>query len=145
ALAPVNHEVSQNESLNAVEIPGVAWRVLVVPLQVAGIRFDGEDGTYIEVLLALRFTELFGPWAAITGTDINKIGIGVVRNAIPDGAATTDLPPVAGPGLCSFFQRWLFKRFRRVAGNRIEPPQESAGVRIERREESAHRILGTTY
>src|SRR5262245_37366377 len=65
SLAPVYVQVGQNEALHTVKIPRVARRVLVVPLEVAGIDVDGENRAYIEVVFALRLTKLFRPWAAI--------------------------------------------------------------------------------
>src|SRR5262249_46972535 len=103
ARAPVDEQVRENESLHAVEIPRVAGSVLVVPLEFAGVGFHGEYRAHVKIVLALRLSEPLRPWAAITGAYINQIGLGIIRDAVPNGAPTAQLPPITGPCFSGFF------------------------------------------
>src|SRR5262249_26068511 len=134
----------EDESLHTVEVPGIAWRVLVVPLQLAGVGFDGENRANIKIVLAPRLAKLFRPWSSVAGSDINKVGIRIVGHAVPNRAAASELPPVARPCFGGRFQSDVLERFRWIAGNRIKAPQVLAGVCVESREKSAHRVLAAT-
>ena len=133
ARPAVDREIGEHQSLNAVEVPGIAGSVLVIPLQLTGIGFDREDRADIKVVLALRFAQLFRPRAAVAGADVNQVGIRIVCDAVPDRAAAAQLPPVAGPRFGSFLQSRILKWLRGIAGNRIEPPGQCCRYSRRRR------------
>src|SRR5215471_10452238 len=141
ALPAVYREVGEHQLLNAVKVPGVPGHHLVVPLELSGIRLDGENRAYVEVVFAFRLAKVFRPRSAIPGSDIDQVRIGIVSHAVPDRSATAEFPPVSGPGFRGFLQGRVFKRLRRIAWNRIEPPGECAGAGVVSRKESANRIF----
>src|SRR5262249_37666298 len=102
ALPAVYRQVGEHQLLNAVKVPGVPGHHLVVPLELSSIRLDGENGAHIKVVFALRLAEVFRPRSAISGSDVDQIGIGIIGNAIPDRSATAKFPPVSGPGFRGF-------------------------------------------
>src|SRR5215471_12597740 len=50
ALPAVDREVGEHQLLDAVKVPRVPGYHLVVPLELSGIRLDGENGAYIQVV-----------------------------------------------------------------------------------------------
>ena len=109
-MASVDGEVREYESLNAVIVPGVAGNGLVVPLQLAGFRLHRKNRSDEEVVLPFRLAKFFRPRATIAGADINKVGFGIIGHAVPNGAAASHLPPVAGPCFGGFLERRIFER-----------------------------------
>src|SRR2546422_729289 len=144
-LAAIDHQIREYESLDAVVIPGIAWHRLVIPLQLACVRLNGENRTHKQVVFAFRLAKLFRPWTTVTRSDIYEIRIGIVSHAVPNGSTPAELPPLSGPCLCCLFQRRILEWFRRIARNRIEAPCELSGIRVVCCEKSADRELGTAH
>src|SRR5678815_3778840 len=100
--------------LNRIVIPLVARSARVVPLQLAAVRIDRNDGRDVQVVQAWRaFTlpKVLRPWETVAGSDIDKILIRVVGHAVPHRPAATILPPFAGPGLGCGFHGFVLEPF----------------------------------
>src|SRR5881296_1143271 len=142
ALPSVNGEIHQDESLDAVIVPGVAWNRLVIPLQLTVIGLYGQDGTNKEVVLALGLPKLFRPRTTISCADINEIRLGVICHAVPNRSAAAELPPFARPGFGCFLQRWILEGFGGIAGYRIEAPRQLSCVGVVCPKKPADRKFG---
>src|SRR5262245_36023565 len=128
--------------LNRIVIPLIAWRAGVVPLELAAVRIDSNDGRYIkvvEVRRAFTLAEILRPRETVARSDVHKILIRVVGHAVPHGAAAAVLPPFAGPGFGCGFHGFVLESFCRIAGNRVEAPELLAGVGVECRDISTER------
>src|SRR5437870_4301582 len=130
ALASVDRQFCQDESLDAVIVPGVAWNRLVIPLQLTVIGPYSQNGTHKEIVLALGLPKLFRPRTTISCTDINEIRLGVICHAVPNRSAATELPPFARPRFGGFLQRGILEGFGRIAGYRIEAPGELSRISV---------------
>src|SRR5207249_893364 len=93
ALASVDAQFCQDESLNAVIVPGIPWNRLVIPLQLTVIGLYRQDRTNKEIVLALGLSKLFRPRTTISGPDINEIRLGVICHPVPNRSTAAELPP----------------------------------------------------
>src|SRR5262245_28136872 len=123
--------------LNRIVIPLITRRARVVPLELAAIRIDSNDGRYVKVVEARRaFTlaEILRPGETVARSDVDKILIRVIGHAVPHRSTAAVFPPFAGPGLGCGFHGFVLESFRGIAGNRVEAPELLAIVGIECRE-----------
>src|SRR5574343_1040936 len=88
-------EVEGHELVDAVEVPAVVGRVLVVPLDLAGLHVDGDRGAREQVV---ALAQVAVPRGRVAGAEVGQAGLGVVGAAQPGGRAA-GLPEVAGPAL----------------------------------------------
>ena len=84
ALPPFDGEIGQHQLLHAVVVPGIAGNHLEIPFQFAGIGLHRENGAGIEIILALGFTNLFGPRPRVAGADVEQIRLGIIGHSIPN-------------------------------------------------------------
>ena len=81
--------------------------------------------------LSATVTNVRRPDRSITGSDIQKVFIGIVGHAIPHGSAAALLPPFTGPRFRCGFHGFVLESLRRIAGRDVELPEFFAGVHIE--------------
>ena len=130
----VDRQIDQDALVDVVEIPGVVLQILMVPLQLAGIRIDGERGVRIErvvldaLLLRQRAAHLGDPRIGLAGAEIDGVQVGIVAAGHPGRGAEAALERQAVPG-----------RFVGVARMRDgpHPPQLLAGVHVVAGDEAA--------
>jgi hypothetical protein len=84
-----------DELVDAVVVPAVVGRVLVVPDDLAGLHVDGHRGGGVQVV---TLAQVAVPRRRVAGAEVGQAGLGVVGAAQPGGRAA-GLPQVAGPGL----------------------------------------------
>src|ERR1041384_714315 len=114
-------DVHQHRLISRIEIPRVVRNLLVIPLQLAGIRIDRNDAVGIEVFALANFVVEIGRW--ITDAPEDQVLGSIIGAAQPCRAAAV-LPDIScGPGLVSGFPR---------PGDRIEAPCEPSCLRVER-------------
>src|ERR1700719_2529633 len=82
------------------------------------------------------------PFDSVGGTEVEHVELRIIGDATPDRAATTLVPPFAGPSLGSFSHGRVFESFRRIAGYRVEAPYQLAGDGVVSRYVSTHTVLG---
>src|SRR5206468_12895471 len=98
-----------------------------------------------QVVFALGLTQLFRPRTAVAGSDVNEIRVRIVGHTVPNRSTAAEFPPLSGPRLCGLFQRRILEWFRRIAGNRIEPPGKLPVIRLVCCEKAADRKLRTAH
>src|SRR5208282_2052765 len=115
-----------------------------MPNVFACVWFESNDGTSEKILAALRTPILLVPRSAVANADVQKIKLRIVDDGVPNRAAASDLPPCAGPRLCSLRENRLFEWFRRIARDGIKAPHQLACLRVIGRHVAAHAEFGTT-
>src|SRR5207253_2206962 len=84
-----------DEFVDAVEVPAIVGRALVVPLDLAGLHIDGDGGAGEQVV---AFAQVAVPRRGVAGAEIGEPRPGIVGAAQP-GRCATGLPQVARPAL----------------------------------------------
>ena len=78
AIAIVDSNICKQKVLNGVIVPFVAGRALVMPLQLTGVRVDGDDGGNVEIVQLLRLpaavTHVRRPDRPVTGSHASPSG-----------------------------------------------------------------------
>src|SRR5947209_14934407 len=100
-LLPLDIEVHQHELVDAVVVPRVVRRGLIVPHDLPGVRVDGERTGRVEVAVGVDVTAVVAadrgaPWRGIAGPVVEEIQRRIVRADVP-GHAAPELPRVALP------------------------------------------------
>src|SRR5207245_5126789 len=98
-LLTVDLDVGQHVFVDAVVVPGVVRRRLVVPRELAGVRVDGpgagrEEVREVAVAGAVRAPHGGIPWARIAGAVVDEVERGIVGPDRPRRGAAV-LPRVA--------------------------------------------------
>ena len=89
------HRIERDQFVDAVEIPAVVRRRLVMPFHHAGVGIDAQRRGGVEVVAGAQVAV---PWGRIAGAHEDQVGIGIVGAAQPGGAAagrhvTLNTPP----------------------------------------------------
>ena len=140
----VDREVGKDDGLVGIVIPCVAGSLLIMPDVFAGVGFERDDRADEEIVAASRAASGPVPRSAIADTEVDEIELGVVGDGVPDGAASADVPPPAGPGFCGFFENGSFEGLCRIAGYSVEPPSHFSSVGIVGGDVTAHAVFGST-
>ncbi|MNM94739.1 hypothetical protein D3C81_1071560 [compost metagenome] len=135
----VNGQLGQDHVLGGGEVPGVAWRGLVVPGVFAGVGIDRDDRGK-EQVVALGLAAPFRvPHRAIAHADIQQVEFRVVGERIPGRTAAAPLDiSVAVPGLAGDFHGFVLGRQLGVARHGEEAPGLFAGFGVIRSHVAAH-------
>src|SRR5439155_15470576 len=78
-----------------VPVPRIVPVVLVVPLDLAGIRVKGDDGARVEIVAGVHVAR---PGRGIAGPPVGQVEVGIVVSREPD-RRSTGLPGVPRPGV----------------------------------------------
>ena len=130
----VDGDVDERRFADGVVVPDVVRRVLVVPLQFAGIGVERERGARIEqrALDAVRVpVRVRVARAPIDGVARDVVGSRKPRRRTAASGAARDFPRVVA-GLA-------------LGRDRVVLPYELAGVGVVRRDEAARRILAAAF
>src|SRR5581483_5868318 len=76
---------------------------------------------------------------------VNEIGLRIVGDAVPNRAATTQLPCIRRPGFRRFAHGRVFKGLRWIAWNGVEAPQPAARERVISIEEAALGVIAAAH
>src|SRR5260370_27852411 len=112
SLGVVDREVGENDGLSGIVIPGIARRLLIVPDVFAGGGLERNDGANEEIVAATGAASGAVPGSAVASAEVDEIKIGAVGDGVPDGAASADFPPLAGPRFCGLLRN---ERIARLA------------------------------
>ena len=137
----VDHQIGQRHRHRRRVVPVVARHGLVVPDVLAGIGVRRRRWNVRKRLSPSPCAApVMAPRRAVAGADVDQVGVGVVRKAVPGVAAAAVLPPLAGPGLGRHLHRLRLERLRRIAGNDVEPPRLVAGLGVVGGHVAAHAV-----
>ena len=135
-LLALDRRVHQHELVDAVVVPDVVRRRLVVPDDLAGVGVEGERAGGVEigvlaVLAAVRPADPAPPGRGVAGAVVDEVELRVVGADEPGGAPAR-LPRLALPRLVA-----------RLAGarDRVGPPDLAAGLLVVRGDRAAHAVL----
>src|SRR5690606_6721487 len=93
---------------------------------------------------AARAANLLVPGRTVAGSEVDAVELLVERDAIPDRAATAELPPLAVPGGGRHLHRFVFETVGRIARDGMEAPELLAGRCVIGGHVAAHRaVIGT--
>src|SRR5438132_1433692 len=111
-------DVDQEWRRDLVPVPRIVPVVLVVSLDLAGIRVKGDDGARVEIVAGVHVAR---PGRRIAGLPVRQVEVGIVVSREPD-RRSTGLPGVPRPGVVA-----------RLAGSGdgVGPPDFLPGARIE--------------
>jgi len=137
----VDREVGKDDGLVGIVIPRVAGSLLIMPDVFAGVGFERNDGADEEIVAAAGAASGAVPGSAVADAEIDEIEIGVVGDGVPDGAASAEFPPLAGPGFCGFFENGRLKWLGRIARHGVEAPGHFSGVGIVGGDVAAHAVF----
>src|SRR5260221_2949570 len=108
-----------------------------------GVKCDNRIGE--EIVTASRTSDLLIPRLGVADPKIDVVVFLIVRESMPDGAATPQLPPLSLPSLGVHRHGFAPKPFGRISGYGVEAPSFLAGINIVRCHISAHRlVIGTS-
>ena len=110
------HPIDEHHVLGRIPVVPVVRRELVVPLALAGVGIERDDGIGEEVV-AISAHGAIGHRRRIADRPVERVELGIVGARQPRSAAA-GLPAVAFPRVVAELSR---------AGNRVEPPQPLAG------------------
>src|SRR5439155_26477043 len=108
----------------------VVRRELVVPLQLARIGVERDNGVRVEIVAGIPRAAI-PPRVGIAGSPEGQVRLRIIRAGHPDGCASV-LPRIAGPRVMT----WL-SRLR----NGLEPPPLASGAHIVRGQPAVHAVL----
>ena len=131
--------VGQHDVHVGVVIPGLAGCGLVVPLVLAGVGIERDDGAQEEIIAAAGAADLLVPGRAVAGADQHLVEFRIVGDAVPHRAAAAMLPPFTVPGLGGHFHGLVLEAVSRVARHHPEAPGLFAGLGIVGRYIAARR------
>ena len=137
-------QVGQDHRLGGGVVPVVTRRFLVVPLVVAGVRVQRDDGGQVQVVAALGAARAVRPGRPVAGAHVHQVQLRVEHHRIPHGAAATGLPPLAArvPRLGGAAHGFVFKRLAGVARHAVPAPDLLAGFGVVGGDVAAHAVLG---
>ena len=143
-LFAVDGHGGQDHRLGRGEVPVVARRFLIEPLEPSAFRVQRDDRRQIEVGASLRRPPRGVIRSAVAGSDQHQAGFRIVVDRIPRRTAAAQIPAAGRiPGLHRRLEiRVILRPQLGVAGNHVEPPGELAAVEIERADIAAHVVLG---
>ncbi len=108
--------LEQHRLVRGIEVPDVVRQFLSVPLQLARLRIERDDGIRVQIVSFALVSVIVG--RRVADSPIQRIGLLVVSAGQP-AASTTGIARVAGPAI-------------RVVLDRVELPQSIARVRVDR-------------
>ena len=123
---PLIGDVGEHRRERIVVVPQVVVHFLEVPLVGAGLHVEREDRRREEVVAAALRSVLIG--RGIADRDVDHAELRIDRRMRPERSAAVR-PRIAFPRVVPEFAG---------AGNRVEPPQLLAGLRVEGGELAAH-------
>src|SRR2546427_1471210 len=88
-------DVDQEWRRDLVRVPRIVPVVLVVSLDLAGIRVKGDDGARVEIVAGVHVAR---PGRRIAGPPVRQVEVGIVESREPD-RRSTGLPGVPRPGV----------------------------------------------
>src|SRR5207249_7208755 len=100
--APVERHVHHDGRLRGVVVEQVVGRELEVPLQLAGVRIEGQNAIRIKVVAGTSVTDAIG--RRVAGTPVKRIQLGIVGAGHPRGAASVQVS-VAWPTVAARLAR----------------------------------------
>src|SRR6516225_6239007 len=113
-----------------VPVVRIVWRELVVPLQLAGIRVEGEERTRVQIVAFAIVAVIVG--IRIASAPVQQIEGRIIAACDPGAAATSGDDVGRGPRLTApLAGRW----------HGIEAPHPCAGPWLVRIDEAARRIV----
>src|SRR6185295_8393239 len=95
----IDREIGRDDLLRAVEIEAGFGHFLVVPLELAGLRIQRDDGRCEQVVSAPGRANFRGPRRTVSRADVDHAGDRIVVDAVPRCATAAGLPPLAFPRL----------------------------------------------
>ena len=135
-------QVGDHDRLRRRIVPGFAGRCLIVPLVLAGVRVERDDGGQEQVVAAAGRAILLVPRRAVASADIDGVELGIVGHAVPQRAAAAELPELAIPRLAGFGEFRLLVAFGRIAGHGVPAPRLRAGLGVVGGDVAAHAVFG---
>src|SRR3982751_2708050 len=121
--------IEEDLLIDAVVVPDIMWRRLVVPLQHAVIGAESNDGIGVQIVAAAHVAVEVR--ARVAGAPIDEIQRRIIGTGNP-GRAPTPLPGIAGPRFASLLA-WF--------GHVVAPPDAPSCTDVERIDVAADTVL----